>query len=376
MNMALILRCGRMQQDRRGYRDHLLREHNKVARWGLDALIGLEGRELAAVWAGIRRRQTTGMALAAHRREELGLPQVSDREAARRLHDNRARTARRLRAAARARGAATAALGTPVVPLAPRPPVNLRLGTFQTRPLAVPAGIVRYGGARMPRPPCPPCPRCTTCPCQMTRDFSEAQHTTSPPPRRPRLPIRHPSPRRSHTWPAAKGPAHPFTLLDPNTCDDILAAIRGPDGTLPDFGSIPSAPGSPPPELEAEVAQANKDTQTFPVSTCDQSTQVVNRPHQGTNATQTPAPASTSDQGQQVLIRPQRSVAYTQTFRPATSNTTSWTQTHRPALLNTGTGIPQVLTTSTGCQAGTYFDNEVIPPGVPRPTLPWAYTYA
>jgi len=29
-----------------------------------------------------------------------------------------------------------------------------------------------------------------------------------------------------------------------------------------------------------------------------------------------------------------------------------------------------------GCQAGAYFDNEVIPPGAPRPKLPWAYTYA
>jgi len=38
--------------------------------------------------------------------------------------------------------------------------------------------------------------------------------------------------------------------------------------------------------------------------------------------------------------------------------------------------MPQVLTTTTGCQAGTYFDNEVIPPGVPRPKLPWAYSYA
>jgi len=29
----------------------------------------------------------------------------------------------------------------------------------------------------------------------------------------------------------------------------------------------------------------------------------------------------------------------------------------------------------TGCQAGAYFDNDVIPPGVLRPRLPWAYTY-
>jgi len=118
----LVLRCGtcgQLQRDRRSCRDHLLREHHEVARRGFETPIRLEGRELNAVWAGIRRRQTSGMILAGRRREELGLPRVSDREAARRLQDNQARSARRLRAAARARGAATAALGTPVVPLAP-----------------------------------------------------------------------------------------------------------------------------------------------------------------------------------------------------------------------------------------------------------------
>jgi len=35
-----------------------------------------------------------------------------------------------------------------------------------------------------------------------------------------------------------------------------------------------------------------------------------------------------------------------------------------------------VLVATTGCQAGAYFDTETIPPGVPRPRLPWAYTYA
>jgi len=105
--MSLILTCrtcGQRQRVRLGYRDHLLREHNEVARRGFDAPIRLEGRELEAVWAGIRHRQTTGMTPASRRREELGLPRVSDKEAARRLQDNWARSARRLRAAARARG--------------------------------------------------------------------------------------------------------------------------------------------------------------------------------------------------------------------------------------------------------------------------------
>jgi len=38
--------------------------------------------------------------------------------------------------------------------------------------------------------------------------------------------------------------------------------------------------------------------------------------------------------------------------------------------------MPPVLSTTTGCQAGTFFDNEVIFPGVPRPKLAWAYSYA
>jgi len=48
----------------------------------------------------------------------------------------------------------------------------------------------------------------------------------------------------------------------------------------------------------------------------------------------------------------------------------------RTALTDTGTDMPPVLVASTGCQAGAFFDNEVIPPGVPRPKLPWANSYA
>jgi len=35
-----------------------------------------------------------------------------------------------------------------------------------------------------------------------------------------------------------------------------------------------------------------------------------------------------------------------------------------------------VLVASTGCQAGAFFNTEEIPPGVPRPRLPWGYSYA
>jgi len=38
--------------------------------------------------------------------------------------------------------------------------------------------------------------------------------------------------------------------------------------------------------------------------------------------------------------------------------------------------MPVIMTTITETQAGCYYDNEVIPPGAPRPKLPWAYTYA
>jgi len=419
--MALVLTCrtcGQRQRDRRGYRDHLLREHNEVARRGFDAPVRLEGRELAAVWAGIRRRQMTSMTTANRRREELGLPRVSDWEAAGRREDNRARSARQLRAAARARGVATAALGTPVVPLVPQPAATpmmaLRLGTFQARPLAVPAGTVRQGGARLPRSPCP---RCTTCPCQTTRDFSGAQHPASAPPHRPMSPIRPPSPRRPHTrspkpdpspgppqlsreepqpeekegqlsWADAQeqfslgaeamsqGSGSPVAFLDATTCEDILADIRRPDGTLPDFGSIPSEPESPPPALELEVTHSDRVTQTELAPSRDQATQVLSRPHRWTSATKTPALTSTTDQTTQVLLRPRQSWAFTQTERPATSTSSSWTQVPRVDLTDTATDMPPVLVTSTSCQAGAYFNNDEIPPGVPRPRLPWAYSYA
>jgi len=159
----------------------------------------------------------------------------------------------------------------------------------------------------------------------------------------------------------------PLPFLDDTQCDDILADMRQPDGTLPDFGSIPSQPSSPPPQLE--VALSNKATQVDALQYRDVGTQALSRPHQGTAKTQTPS-RPTADQSTQVLIRPPGLVAFTQTARPATSTTTSWTQTSRPALINTGTHMPPVLVTSTGCQVGAFYDNDLIPPGVPRPTLP------
>jgi len=105
----------------------------------------------------------------------------------------------------------------------------------------------------------------------------------------------------------------PVALLDAEACDNILQDLRGADGKLPDFDSVESDPGSPPPALEAEVARGERATQTSPVLSQDQATQVVSRPHKATSTTPTPSSAPTSHQGTQVLLRPPRSVAFTQT---------------------------------------------------------------
>jgi len=137
----------------------------------------------------------------------------------------------------------------------------------------------------------------------------------------------------------SQGSGSLVAFMDAETCDNIVADLRGADRQLPDFDSIGSEPGSPPPALEAEVAHGERATQTSPVSTRDQSTdvlapvatsdaatQVLNRPHQGTSSTQTLPLATKSDQSTQFLLRPRQSWAYTQTERPATSTRTSWTQ--------------------------------------------------
>jgi len=107
--------CNNVQQDRQAYRDHLLRAHGEVARRGSDIPVRLEERELAVVWATAHRARMSGPVRAARRRAALGLSRVSDREAERRLKDNRARTARRHRAAGCVRGLKMAALGAPEV---------------------------------------------------------------------------------------------------------------------------------------------------------------------------------------------------------------------------------------------------------------------
>jgi len=139
----------------------------------------------------------------------------------------------------------------------------------------------------------------------------------------------------------SQGSGSPVAFMDAATCDDLIQDLRGDDGQLPDFDSLGSEPGSPPPALEAAVDHGERATQTHSVTTCDTSTdtgapavtpdastQVLSRPHQRTSATQTPALASTTDQTTQVFLRPRQSWAYTQTERPATSVRTSWTRCH------------------------------------------------
>jgi len=142
---------------------------------------------------------------------------------------------------------------------------------------------------------------------------------------------------------------------------------------------------APPPYLPLEVTLIDGHTQTGATYTRDKATltfinvthtatQVASRPHVWSSATQTSITAALSqDQATQVLIRPRRQETFTQTGRPGTFHRPS--QTDRLALTDTATSMASVLVATTGCQAGAYFDNEVIPPGVPRPRLPWAYTY-
>jgi len=111
----------------------------------------------------------SGPACAARRREALGLPRVSNREAERRLNDNQARTARRYRAAARAREGAPApstapdVIATPEVPMtsntlqdAPDTRQVILLGSLQADPPTTSPPGRTYS----------PCARCLNCSCR------------------------------------------------------------------------------------------------------------------------------------------------------------------------------------------------------------------
>jgi len=162
--------CNNVQRDRRVYRDYLLRAHGEVSRRGHDVPVRLQERKLAVVWASVRHHQISRTTRASRRREELGLPSVSDLEAERWPKDNRARTARRHRAAVRARVVATAALGALDVqgttevqraePMEPEERFVAQIGSSQLRPQVEPMLALRGGGARRPFSPCHRCFNC------------------------------------------------------------------------------------------------------------------------------------------------------------------------------------------------------------------------
>jgi len=176
----------------------------------------------------------------------------------------------------------------------------------------------------------------------------------------------------------------PVNFLDQVTCDAILEGLQDQEGHIPDFTVSP--PGTPPPHLPRErttyvdghtqtgaTYTREKATSTF-IDVTHTATQVASKPHVWTSATQTdPLVSSMQDASTQVLIRPRRHEAFTQTARPGTFHRPS--QTDSIVLTDASTSMAPVLVATTGCQAGAHFDTDIIPPGVQRPRLPWAYTY-
>jgi len=177
----------------------------------------------------------------------------------------------------------------------------------------------------------------------------------------------------------------PVNFLDPATCDAILDGLRDRDGRMPNFSVSP--PGTPLPFLPAAMTTRDRHTQTRVAYTREKATstfidvtptatQVASRPHLWSSSTHTTTiVVPQQDQATQDHLRPRRSQAFTLTARLGTYQRV--TQTDRPApTVDSATSMTPVLVETTGCPAGAYFDNDVIPPGVPRPRLPWAYTYA
>jgi len=155
----------------------------KVARRGSGVPVRLDRRELEVVWALAHRSRMSGPVRAARHRETLGLPRVSDREAERRLKDNRARIARRHRAAARAREGATATLGAPEVPATPALHYTVRGDvSIEERYVAL-GGTSRAEPNTTPARTYSPCERCLHCHCRQLKDYSAAQNSSPSPAR-------------------------------------------------------------------------------------------------------------------------------------------------------------------------------------------------
>jgi len=255
---------------RRTYRNHLLREHGQVIRGGTSTPVRLEGRELE----NVRAADNSRLREASHRREALGLPRVTDQEAARRLHDNRARRARRSRAVARAqayvqqraarqRVARPQRMAADVFPLlraATPPPTLDAVYPSVVSPVAERHTILVgcHPTSRLSSPTArtyTPCGRCIHCPCRQPQELSEAQRVY-PPLRhfRPTSRQRTPSPKPPQLWPeeptgqeetmSLGSGGSPVDFLDTATYEAILDSFREDPGQTPAFSGSP--PGTPP----------------------------------------------------------------------------------------------------------------------------------
>jgi len=329
--------CNEVQRDRWAYRNHLLHAHREVIRTGTTTPVRLEGREYATAWAADFNR----LLGASRRREALGLPRVPDQEAARRLHENRARRDCRARAAVRvdeidrqraarqreARPTRTrrhASHPTVAPSAAERPTIQAGLQQVQENDSS---SVRTYT----------PCRQCVNCPCRRATNLSEAQNVY-PPLRASRLSsLSRASPSRATSRPISPGPPQlwpeamlvegplvdirsqgsggsPVNFLDTATCDAILEGLRDQEGRIPDFTVSP--PGTPPPHLPLEKTHVDGHTQTGATYTRDKAcntfidvtdtaTQVASRPHVWSSATQTATlVSSTQDVSTQVLICP------------------------------------------------------------------------
>jgi len=220
--------CDEVQRDRWAYRNHLLRIHGEVIRTGTTTPVRLEGRELATVWAADFIR----LLGASRRREALGLPRVPDREAARHLHENRAKRARWARAAARADeiGRQRAARQRGARPT--RAPIHVAPPTVA--PPAAERPTTQAGRQQVQQHESPtagtytPCGQCRNCPCRQTTNLSEAQNTY------PSLRDSRPtslslaSPARATSRPLSPGPPQlwPEAMLVEGPLEDTEPGLR------------------------------------------------------------------------------------------------------------------------------------------------------
>jgi len=179
--------CQDVQRDRWTYRNHLLQVHGQVIRGGTSTPVRLVGRELEQVWSADYVRLLD----ASRRREAMGLPRVTNQEAARRQHDNRIRRERRGRAIARARAYVQQRAARQRVARPPSTPPRRRHLRVASPPPTVGTQTderptLQAGHQLTHRHESPTartytsCGRCLNCPCRQPKNLSEAQHEYPP----------------------------------------------------------------------------------------------------------------------------------------------------------------------------------------------------